>query len=629
VHEQTLTVPLAPRRLGGGLVLTARVMPAAYLILTVNLLLCLARLARGYWWQDDLNLLARASDGLSLSLLFSDYNGHLVPGTWAMAALFNGIAPLQWWPAAVVTLGLVAAIGFSTLALLRRLFGTRPAILVPFAMVCATSLTLTSTLWWAASLQWLPVTLSLTAGLWFHVGYLQTGRIRDAAGAVLSVVLGLAFFEKALTTVLVMAVFTVLYGVGGPLLNRPWRAIREYFGYWAAHAAVTGGFLALYLARVQVETGPPVTTSDTVTTIRWMLLDTLLPSFVGGPLAWYTTPKTTINAWPHPLPFVAIGAWVLTALAIAGSVRARRGAWRAWTLLGAFLVVSIGLVVRARLGFIGPFVGRDQRYLTDLAVLAPLCLALAWLPLRSGVDRGLTSDPDDLASHPGEVRGPRQAPVVAGALAVVLMTVGGAVSGETFMANWTKNPTQPYLENLQQGLAGAAPATVNLLPESVVPDLIMTPTFEDDRRLSNVTRPMAVRPAFPPYTDSYSLVDAQGRVLPGEVALTPGNQAEGVEPFNCATAGRNAVVVFAAEQPEWRWVVRLDYLTESDATAELSLGSYPPVPIRMRGGLHTMYVDLLGGGSSQLVLSGVQPGVTICIGKAAIAKELTPRASSR
>ncbi len=614
-----LRLPILPERAAGGLVLTVRVLPAAYLILGVNLLLAASRLARSWWWQDDLNLLAGAAGpSLSPGLLFSDYNGHLVPGTWATAWIFDHVAPLQWWPAAVLTIALVAATGLSMLALLRRAFGTRPAILVPFTMLCATSLTLTATLWWAASMQWLPVTLSLSLGLWFHLGFWERGRITDAAGAVACVVAGLVFSEKALTTVLVLALFSVLYGVSGPVWQRPWQAFSAHAGYWLAHAAVAGGFLGLYLARVHVDTGPSPASRDVGRVIRWMLLDTLLPSLIGGPLRWYTTPSTTINAWAHPLPLAAIAAWVLTAGAIIGSLMTRRGAWRAWVLLALFLSVSVALVVRARLGFIGPFIARDHRYLTDAAVLAPFCLALAWLPLRPGVDASL--DPaEDLGAERLARRFSQnaQAVSVTGAIAVLLMTVGGAISGERFMTSWSANPGKPYFQNLAAAIRNASSAgqTINLMPETLAPDLIMTPAFEDKRRLAHITRPMRDRPAFPAFATSYSVVDARGLVHPAGVT---GMSAVGVPGQNCAKAGQNAAVRFALPQQAWRWTVKLDYLAQSNTHARLALGPYPATAISLQQGAHSVYVDLLGGASSQLVLNGIDAGSSACIGRATI-----------
>ena len=60
---------------------------------------------------------------------------------------------------------------------------------------------------------------------------------------------------------------------------------------------------------------------------------------------------------------------------------------------GVFLAISVTLVARARIGLVGPFIGRDHRYLTDAALFGVVCLALALFPLRPGLDRALYGDP--------------------------------------------------------------------------------------------------------------------------------------------------------------------------------------------------------------------------------------------
>src|SRR5690349_20233226 len=117
---------LRGRRGHGGLVLTVRVLPTALLLTAVQLLLTGSRLSRSWWYQDDLNLLATvAHRALTPGQVFANYNGHLIPGSWVVAWVFDRVAPMQWWPAALLTLIFVAATDLAMLALLRRLFGNR------------------------------------------------------------------------------------------------------------------------------------------------------------------------------------------------------------------------------------------------------------------------------------------------------------------------------------------------------------------------------------------------------------------------------------------------------------------------------------------------------------------------
>jgi hypothetical protein len=588
----------------GGVHLHLPVLPTAWLLVAIGVLLTGARLARGWYWQDDFSLLAQAAGRpLGPDLLLSGYNGHLVPGTWLLAWLIDTVAPMEWWPAATASLALTAGVNVAALAMFRRLFGTRPAILLPLALVCTTTLTVGPALWWAAAMQWLPVTLALAAGVYFHAGFLRTGRTRDAAGAVLSVVFGLLFFEKALTTVLVLALFTVAYGVPGPLLRRPWRALREHPRYWAVHAVVAAGFLALYLGQVTVTTQPARSGGSVLTLIRYQVLETLLPSFLGGPLTWFDTWPTTIAAWPNPPVLLAVLSWLVALLAVAVSVRLRRGAWRAWVLLLVFYGISAGLVAQARLGVIGPMIGRDQRYLTDLAVMLPLCLALAWLPLRAGLDRQEdTADP--LVGSPGLT--------AVGAVVVVLMVAGSAVSGERFMTTWTRNPSQEWFTNLSTGVQDAA-GPVRMFPHVPVPPGIMAAAFGADRDLENVAPLLPEPPVFTDQAEAFVTPDAEGRLHPGTVR---GAAAVVVQPSACGVPGRSATGSFPVPSSGWNYVIKLGYLAQADTAAQVVVGG-TVVPVRLRQGLHDLYVFLPHiGPAGSVELAGLQAGV--CLGSAVL-----------
>jgi hypothetical protein len=621
-----LDVPLlrGRGRGGAGVVLRVRVLPAALLLTAVHLLITANRLANSWLWQDDFNLLAGAARRPLTGLLLSDYNGHLVPGSWALAWLFDKIAPLQWWPAALVTMAFVAGLDLAMFAVLRRLFGARPAILLPYAMFCATTLMLTSTLWWAAAMQWLPVTLSLLVALWFHLGYVRSGRWYDAVGVLVAVLFGLTFFEKALTTPLVLALVTVAYLVPGPLWKRPGRAFRRFWRYWLAQAALAGGFVALYLSRVTIERGPASKTADVVEVVRIMIFDTLLPSLIGGPLNWYTTPKSTIAAWPHPPVVLAAAAWILLLAAVAGSLLLVRGAWRAWVLLLVFIAVSVALVVKARLALIGPFIGRDPRYLTDAAAMVPLCLALAWLPLRDGLDAARST------WRPERPRGARRraaggaflsrhrgAVAALATLAVVAMTAGGYFSGQSFMKSWTRNPGEEYFANLTTDLqkyqaAGKGP--VYLFDDSVTPDLIMTPTFLGDRRLTRVTAPLRIRPVAANAVPNFSVVDARGHL---HDAVVRGTDAV-ITAAACGTDRRPATVRLAATPGNGTWKLRLGYFTNRQTSATVTNGRPPGTPIRLERGLHQVFLELQGGGSPTIRIGGLDLDSGVCIGSATL-----------
>src|SRR5205085_6432852 len=91
---------------------------------------------RGYLAQDDYAFEYRAAT-MSLTdphFLLDGYNGHLMPGAFVMVWIATHVAPLKIWPAVAMDLVVQAATGARLFVLLRELFGSRKAILVPLAL---------------------------------------------------------------------------------------------------------------------------------------------------------------------------------------------------------------------------------------------------------------------------------------------------------------------------------------------------------------------------------------------------------------------------------------------------------------------------------------------------------------
>lgn len=640
--------------------LTRLVLPVALALVTVHVVVTAIRLSGAWWWQDDLYILGLVADRpLTPALLFENYNGHLVPATWLMGWLVSHLAPLAWWPSAVVQTVLVAVADLAMLALLLRMFGRRPAILLPLAAFCASSLTLTSTLWWAAALQWLPVTISLAVALYFHLGYAATGRTRDAVGAVAAVAGGLLCFEKALTVLPVLAAVSVLYLTGGPLWRRPWRALRGSWRYWAAHALLVAVYLPLYVVRTTVVSAPSEGLADVAEQIRQMALYTVIPGLFGGPLQWYSPVEQTLASWPDtPGPLLWV-TWLLTAVLVVASLAARRGAWRAWLLLGLYLVGTVALVAQARGAILGPYVGRDLRYATDLALLAPLCAALAWLPLRGragaaaaaaqpaadagpgGVVAGADAEPggDVVAGDPdpgtpvdaglgADVPGSRAARrhaaagrwarrrrpllVTGGGLAVLLVTLGGVVSGNRFADAFNTNPGPLYFALLRADLAASTGRV--LMFDQPVPEVMMSSAFGRGARLAHVTRPLEERPRIVEWAPAVQVVTPGGRLRPGTVT---GNASVLAQPACTApTSSAPLVVPLAGSAPVWEWHVKVHYFANATTPAVIQVGAGRRA-VQLETGEHDVFVHLVGGGPS-VTISGTAPGTQVCVSQAVV-----------
>ena len=669
-----------------------RAVPIGGVIVAIHGLLTWWRLSRSWFWQDDLSMLATAADRPLGPLLFSNYNGHLVPGSWLVAWLSDRVAAMSWAPVGAFLLLLVVATDVALLAALVRLFGQRPAVLVPFTLFCTSTLTLSATVWWAAAMQWMPVTLALALAVYFFAGYAERPNSRDLWGSLGAVAFGLFFFEKALTIPAVLALLAVLYLAPGPLWRRSWRAFRRYVVFWVSHALLAGGYLWLYLARAEPEAITTVKThpGDYVELARNMILGTFLPGMVGGPLDWFATPQSSLVSWSTPPAWLEWAAAVLTLAVVVGSCVLIRGAWRAWALLAVFLAFSVTLVARARLGVVGPFIGRDHRYLTDAALLGALCLALAVIPLRDGLDRAMRHlrddardagpwpdpDPDEDGTGPSyasttvpdddeeedaddvpkrtpsllsqwlaywRLRAIRRAqdwssehrswPLMGGALVIALATVGGLVSSEQYLKTWELNPAPQYFTNLEAGLRDPSRPKPVFMFDQPMPPLIMAPTFESDRMFSHVLKVYGDEaPVFGWWSPRFLVADGEGRLRPGRIAgptaTPPGNLA-------CSTPDapdRGVSVVMPNPPPEWDWKVEITYSAQRDTPARIGYGTGPKVPVQLRRGLNVVVVAASGAGPAVSVTDLAQ-GAVVCVGKVAVgnpepAPDRTPAATS-
>jgi hypothetical protein len=603
-------------------------------LIALHLVLTGTRLARSWWWQDDLYMFGLVADrNLTPGLVLSDYNGHLEPASFVLGWLMTHLAPYAWWLGAVTQFSMLAAIDLVFFALLLRMFGRRPAILVPLAMFCATSLTLAGTLWWSAAMQWLPTTLCLALCLYFHVGYLATGARRQAVGAVCSLVGGLLFFEKALTALAVIAFLTLAYYTPGSWWRRPVRALVRHRAYWGAFAGVTVVYLTLYFLRTTVTSSEVGGAGRVAKLAREAVLYDYLPGLFGGPLRWGGVPGE-VTTWSSPsdtvvwLSAILFGALVLGSLWAGRSRRLRRiGSRRslgarsplaAWTLLTLFVGLTIGLIARTRLGVAGPFIGRDHRYLTDAALMGPLCLALAWLPLRHSPAAAETTPADDPGDSDGGEPPARRRWVLLslGTVFVLVITTCGAISGERFMRTWSQNTTDEYLTNLRGDL-DAAEGPVTMFDQAV-PTSMMMASFEHGAMLSHVTKPFPKRPQFVTWAPAVKVVDPEGHVHDGKVrgVTAPGKQSA------CNRGQATAVARRLPARPmKWVWKVQIAYMANRDTRALISLDDGKPgaetVPVRLTAGVHFVFVSLLGGGD-RVVVSGLEPGAAVCLAEVSV-----------
>jgi hypothetical protein len=489
-------LPGAVDRRKGEVVLGATVLVVAQAVVRAVVL------AHSSFANDDFMYVSRAAEqGFGWRYLTDLYYGQFMPGVFAVVGV---LPPYDWFLASLTTLVLQVCAAVALFRLLRLMFGTRPAILVPFAVYLFSPLTLPMVAWWAAALQGLPLQIAMIMALTAHLRYLSDRRTRHLVATVGWLVFGLLFFVKAiLIPPLLFAVTWLLRSGERPLTAGFAEAGRRYARTWAAQAAVLGGFAVVYLSRVGTSFVRPRTpTLPEVGRLAAGLLGrTFVTEAAGGPFRWFMLgPNDALSA---PAWIVTVAGWLVLVAVVACSVRWRRRAARAWTLLFCYLLADVVIVLAGRVGPID-VATRVSRYIADAAPILAIVLAAAFLPQRD--EENVYRE----AGVPGSWRlgrwglgaarlsvgrfsvGRFSVARWAGAGLAVVVAAGCAVSTAGLTGDLRAGPVRSYLDHVRQGLR-IAPDTQDIYP-SLVPDVLAGADFGDDRLTSRVLSPLA-RPA--------------------------------------------------------------------------------------------------------------------------------------
>ena len=338
---------------------------------------------RGSFYIDDFGFTGRAARlGLSPHWLFHEYNSHIMPGSFVWVWATTKLAPLSYAPVATVDIVLQAVIALQFYRLLRDLFGVRPAILVPYAVYLLSPVTLPAFLWWAAALNQLPQQLAIVLALRCHVAYLRTGRVRRGVLGVAAFVFGLAFSEKSLLIVPLVFGTTLLCFTGGGPVRRSWNTVVRHWRVWLAYLVVTLPYAIFYELAVPSPVRALPSGASTLGLVDVSFRDALLPGLLGGPWRWRAIGSAGGLANPPAVVSWIVLAAVLVFLAV--TVARRRGAVFGWALAAGYGALNLALLDVSRATFIGPFIGHEYRYITDVALVATIGGALAMIPLRGG-----------------------------------------------------------------------------------------------------------------------------------------------------------------------------------------------------------------------------------------------------
>jgi len=564
---------------------------------------------QGHFTGDDFVFTYHAATaGFDLDYLLREHVGHLMPGAFALVSLLGAVSPLNYPLVLLVDLLLQAAAGWWMFKLLVLLFGSRKAVLLPLAFFLFTPLTLDAFLWWAAALNHLPLQLGLVFGIYAHVKYLQGGGGRWLAASLGSLVLTLSFFEKAVLIPPYLLVLTLLYFREGPAPQRLTGTLRQHWKLWLGYGVITSAYVALYVSRVSFafDSSPNVPSSAQLT--GRVVGTTFVPGFFGGPWEWLSIGSSGGAAAPPE--WAKWLSWELLIVAFVGTVLVRRGALRAWALLGAYLVVDIALLAAGRLAWIGPVIGQSYRYVADAAVPATITIALVALPLLG--ERAPLTRVGEAAREALQRRS--WLPVLGGALVANAFLLSATYTTQTYSELWQNTPARAYFDNAKRTLAEAPTGTVLL--DEPVPQDVLNGLFTPHNGTSHMFAPLTDRPRFGRTTDVLWVMNPVGELVPGAVA---GVDSEPGPLANCGYAVTDASttrIPLDRAVHDWSWTLHVAYLAGASTPATVQLGGAQET-VMLKEGLNDLYLPLMGGGTT-VRIGDLAEGAGVCIDKVTV-----------
>ncbi|MBW6433819.1 hypothetical protein KZ829_08735 [Actinoplanes hulinensis] len=591
----------AAGRPAAGISLTVGVVAAALIVVSVAARAAIA--GRGYLAFDDFPLISMAERfDPTPGYLFALFNNHLMPAGQLVTWLTHHAGGFGYGPyLALIVIGqAVLSIAFYRLLVLMLEPGW--SLLVPLTVFLFSPLTLEATSWWAVGINMIPMQLAMVLAVGAQVKYIRTRRPVHLLTLGLSVLLGLAFFEKAILSVALVFLLTLcLYTRGGPFRSL-FTAVTRWWQSWAVLTFVSATFLLFYLSRSTSSLRKPASVDEVLTFLTQMFGHTLLPGLVGGPWAWLAagdgapiTAPSVIARWTGVgvvLAFVAFTVWLRGA-----------AAGRAWLLVLLYSALVAGLLGSTRLGSVFSGVaGAVPRYIADVVVVAAIAAGAALCGLRRDQPEPAAPAPRWTALS-GSALAPRL--LIGGLAALVLSTAFTAVR---FGDQWAIKQGRDYLATARADLAGAPAGTVFM--DQPVPEGVVGPLSAPYNKQSEFFAPLADGPIFVTQSRDLSVLDEAGHVRPAwvtGVAAEPGPQP------GCGyrVTGSPVQVPLASGVIDYWHVVRIAYLSDRNTSATLRLGDGEVVPFDVHQGLNAMFLLAHGGGDS-IELKVLDPAAGVC-----------------
>lgn len=291
-----------------------------------------------------------------------------------------------------------------------------------------------------------------------------------------------------------------------------------------------------------------------------------------------------------------------------------------WVLALGYAVLNLALLTASRAAFIGPVIANEYRYVTDMALVGALGLALATLPLAGRWHRAspLRLEPRPSVrvwlSHPavGELREalPQMRPAGGVALAVAALTASAMVSTIGYDRFWRINPARSYVETASAELANTGKGLV--LADAYVPQDVTWPLLGSYALVGSLFSPLPHPPrtlADGATSDALFMLDTQGHIR--RAAIDGIHATPGPDP-GCGWrigSGVTSVPLERATLP-WAWTLRIGYVSSADTTAEVTVGQRS-TRVELHQELGAVFLPAEGA-IDVVSIGPVDDGVSVC-----------------
>ena len=575
---------------------------AAFTLIGLQIILRAWSIHGGWFYSDDFLLLEKTVDEpFRPDVLMRPHDSQLMPFGIALAWVASHAGPFAWTLTATLTLAIQVVASLSCYLMLRLVFGERLGILAPLALYLFAAMSPDVVMWWAASLNGLPIQAAFFLLVSAVVVWARRRRALAAVWAVLALALAAASGPRGLVMVVPVGVFMTLFlSPGGRWFTKPWTVVRLHWPFVVPLAAVAAGYLTVYA----LTTPSPVAAVGDAPALqigRQLIGTAWLPSLVGGPWQWQLVADPVSVAAPPRAAHIAAVVVVIATLAVLVR-RNPRPALAALTMLAAQLLVTWLAIVFGRGLQVGEIAALLTRYLADTLAVTTLALGLATMPVLAA---GAPAFRRDLPA-PGSLSLPRRF-VLAGMAAVML--AGAVASTFAYVAPWHRDfPAREFVANARATIA-ADPAPV---ADVEVPELVQLPIHYPHNLPSHLLAPYGDVVQTSKSGNDLRILDDRGRSR--QAAITGGPVVDPGDEEGCGLridSRPRQVALTRADMDQFPWT-SLNYAASADGRAQIRFDGRRTYEIDIAAGPHTYF--LVGDGAySTLEIRTTTPRLQVCL----------------